>query len=227
MMRVAGRPDVEGPPVEGRGRAGEQQVEVPPGSRVTMLSGGGPAVAGQAVAAAPVRRAAPAGQRGQDARLPGLAGRGVPAALHYAVVEAVPGRACGVPHPRAELHQNLGVGAERFLADGAPVQRRDRDPAQVDLAQHGERQGQHDMVGGHVADRAAAVEAAAVSRPVAAATATRRWPGCSVPRGSRSRMPVMSWSLPPWRCHFSSAPASWGASRGWAPLSVLASWPSR
>ena len=99
---------------------------------------------------------------------PGLAGRGVPAALHYAVVEAVPCRARGVPHPRAVLHKNLGVGAERFLADGAPVQRRDRDPAQVDRAEHGERQGQHDVVGGHVADRAAAVEAAAVSRPLRA-----------------------------------------------------------
>ena len=127
-----------------------------------MPAGGGPEWLVRPYRRPQSERAAPAGQRGQDARLARLVVRRVPATLDDAVVPAVPGHVLGVPHPRGELQEHLRVAAQRLLVDGPAVPRRDGDPAQVDRAEQGERNGQHDVIGRYVAGRARALEAAPV-----------------------------------------------------------------
>jgi hypothetical protein len=75
----------------------------------------------------------------------------------------------GVPHPAGKLHLDLRVGAERFLADGPPLRRRQLDPAQLYLAQLRERQREHDVIGGHVMKAGTAGERARVPAVPAAA----------------------------------------------------------
>ncbi len=103
----------------------------------------------------------------------------------------------------------------------------DGDRTRVDVAQSCERRGQYDLIGDDVACPTTGVEAA--DDPPVRALAEPDEPVAEVEDASRqpSRMPEISWSLPPWMCHFSSPPPSWGDDRGCRPLVVLLSSPSR
>ncbi len=167
-MRIASGPGVVRLAVVGVPDPGEVLLET--GEEVAgHVIRCGPFVGGQAVAAAEVRAGRPAGQGDQDPGRPRLVDRRFPAALHDAVGVHVPGPVLRVPHPPGELHLDLRVRPERLLADGRELAGRQPESAQVHLAQLGERQGQHDMVGGHIMGAGATGERARVPAVAAAA----------------------------------------------------------
>ena len=139
-----------------------------------------------------------------------LVDRGLPAALDDPVVVHVAGPVLGVPDPAGELQLDLGVRAERLVPDRALLRPRQVDAGQLDLAELGERQRQHDVVGAHerVAPPLAKVKVK-VPLPRARSGHQSLAEAHRAP-GSRRCSPVMSWSLPPWMCHFSSVPESSG-----------------